>query len=275
MSENPLADGGINTAPLIENSYVSELLDLLDRCDRDASGLIALINHVTDMEQFVSRADEKLADMKSQLDKLKEVRDHPFKSTLQKAVAALEHRINAAKEYISGLKTKIAEGCKKALSAAHDKGVSALGSIASFFKLKDALSYCSKDFGVAINDCDRAISKIEAFSEQYQAAKSAVKNMGRVMLGKEPHELTVKVGKLASSLAGSYKVQRSIFIKMKSSADKAIVKLDELDKIGAAKRETEKKPSLMKKLAEKRDLAEQSKHEAPTPERTKTKGMAI
>jgi hypothetical protein len=41
MSGNPLAAGVVNTAPLIKNRYVNELLDLLDRCDRDASGLIA------------------------------------------------------------------------------------------------------------------------------------------------------------------------------------------------------------------------------------------
>lgn len=264
-------------AALMENPYVKELFDTLNRCDRDTSGLAALIRHVADMEMFVKSAGEKLDAMKSQLDEIKEISSHPFSGTLQNSTKSLEHRTTALKMYISGLKSNIIDGSKKALSAFAEKGISALSSIASFFRLKEGLTHCSTNIGHAMRDCDDAIKKIEQFSVQHHIAKSALSNMGRVMLDRDVRDITAKTGKLAESIAAPYKSQKAILGKMKASAEKAVSKLEQLDAAQTAKREQHNKsrPSMLKNLAAKKELAEQAKRESPVSNREKAQGLAV
>lgn len=66
-----------NAEPLMENQYVKELFSILQDNGRDSSGLSALLGHVSEMESFVKRAEDKIAEMKSQLAEMKEVQNAP------------------------------------------------------------------------------------------------------------------------------------------------------------------------------------------------------
>ena len=119
-------------APLEQNKYVQELFSILHDNSRDTTGLSALLGHVSEMESFVKRAEDKIAEMKTQLSEMKEVQNHPVKTALKNAINNLENKVAEIKVQLAELKSNIIEGCKNAVAAFKEKGISALDKLASF-----------------------------------------------------------------------------------------------------------------------------------------------
>jgi len=264
--------------PLIENEHVLDLLDVLERCGKDTSGLTSLINYVSEMDGFVKRMEDTISSMKTQLDSMKNSKDQPLKNYLSNTIAALEEKVAILKEHINNIKSQIVESCKKALTAFKETGISALSNIASFFKIKRDMIQYVKNVDNIINANDKTVSKIEAFTKQYHAAGSHIKNMARVAVGKESLTTVKEAGKLSKAVAAPYLLQNKVLRKMKSSTEKAISGLEKMEEKQAekkAERELVKKPSLLEKLAANKNRVEQTKLDVPIVERAKAHGVEV
>ena len=276
---------GAATAPLAENEHVKELLGILKENGKDTAGLTALLTHVDEMENFVMMAESRIADMKSQLDTIKEVQDHPIKNALQKTIKTLETKVAEIKEQIVQLRLDIAGGCIAAINAFQEKGATALDRLASFFNIKGSLQSITKNIDDNIKLDDKAVVKIEVFSKEYHTTGRHLKNMGRVLTGKPPIDAVKEAGILAKVVCAPYKADRAILLKMKNVVAKMVVRLEQLEQKTAAKREEraaaqaanppEKKPSLAAKLKEHRELIKQKDLERALPERTRTPGIEV
>jgi hypothetical protein len=267
-----------NETPLSENQYVKELFAILQDNGRSTTGLSALLGHVSEMESFVQRAEDTISVMKSQLAEMKEVQNHPVKTALTNAIKSLERTVSEVKERLTELKQNIAEGCKNAVAAFKEKGISALDKLASFFHIKSGLQDWTKDLDRIIKTDDKAVAKIEAFAAEYHSAGQAVKNMARVLVGREPLDAKKEAGKLAKTLAAPYKAQKAVVTKLKKSLNKAIASLERLEATTEARREhraIEKKPSLLGRLDAAKAIAEQMNRDAPELERVKVKGAEL
>lgn len=266
-----------NGIPLAQNQYVQELFETLYESGRDASGLVALLGHVSDMESFVKRAEEALSDMKAQLADMKEVQNHPVKTALQNAITSLEKKVAEVKVQLSELKNSIVEGCKTAVAVFKEKGAAVLDKLAVFFHIKDSTQAWQRSIDGIIKTDDKALAKIEAFAVQYHSAGLAVKNMARVAVGREPLDAKKETGKLVKALAAPYKTQKNAVTGLRNSLDKVIASLDALDAKTAekqAERVMEKKPSLLARLeANKARVKEQQEREVP--ERTKVQRLEV
>ena len=275
-----IMDENTNSAPLAQNEYVQELFTVLQENGRDTKGLAALIGHVSEMESFVKRAEDKIADMKSQLAEMKEVQSHPVKTALQNAIKALEHKVAEVKERITELKHNIIEGCKSAVQAFKENGATALNNLAKFFHIKGALKAVDRDMEQSIKICDKSIANINAFADQYHSAGRAIKNMGRVLSGKEPIDVKKEAGKLAKAVSAPYRAQRKALTGIKSAVDKAIATLDGMEERQAARtmvRQAERgdKPDMLAKIAKNKERVEQQKRETPEHDRAKVVGAEI
>ena len=271
-----------NGSPLSENQHVNELFSILQDNGRDTSGLTALLSYVSEMEGFVKRAEDKIADMKSQLVEMKEVQNHPVKNALQNAVKLLEHKVADFKERLGDLKKKIIEGCKNAVTAFKEKGITALDKLASFFHLKDSLRNWNESIVSTIKTYDKAIANINVFAAEYHSAGRAIKNMARVALGKQPLDAKKEAGKLAKALAAPYNAHKTALTGLKRSIDKAAANLERLENTAEAKREQRqakrakaKKLSILGQLRENLALVEQMKRETPILDRNKAKGAEL
>jgi len=278
MNENgTTANGGGEKGNLMENEHVKELFGILQDNGKDTSGLTAIINHVNGMEDFVKRAEEKIADMKSQLETMKEVQDHPLKTTLQNTIKALEAKVAEIKQQISELKDNIIEGCKNAVTAFKEKGAVVLDKLASFFKIKSGLQSIKNNTVKNVNYCDKAVAQIETFSKQYHTAGRALKNMGRVLVGKQPIDAVKESGKMAKAFSAPYKAEKACLLGIRKQVDKMIASLDKLEQGAEAKRneqvanKKEKKPTLMERLDAKKKEIKERELEAPKKERTLNK----
>ena len=219
MNETGMANSSVGTAdaPLTENEHVQELLGILHENGKDATGLTALINHVGEMENFVKLAESRIADMKAQLDEMKEVQDHPVRHALQNAIKALETKVMEVKEHIKELKNNVIEGCRNAVDAFKEKGAAVLDRLASFFNIKGSLNSISKNIDESIVLDDKAMAKIESFSKEYHETGLHLKNMGRVLTGKPPIDAAKESGKLAKAVSLPYKAHKAVQLKMKTA----------------------------------------------------------
>ena len=266
-----------NGIPFAQNPYVQELFEAMHESGRDASGLVALLGHVIDMENFVKRAEDSISDMKSQLADMKEVQNHPVKTALQNAIKSLEKKVAEVKVQLAELKSSIVESCKNAVAIFKEKGAAALDNLASFFHIKDGTQAWQRSIDGIIKADDKAVAKIEAFAAQYHSAGLAVKNMARVAVGREPLDAKKESGKLAKVIAAPYKAQKTAVTGLRNSLDKVIASLDALDTKTAekqAERVMEKKPSLLARLEENKARVKEEQ-EREVPERTKVQGLEV
>jgi len=272
--------GGAAYAPLADNEHVKELFGILKENGKDAAGLNALINHVGEMENFVKLAESRIADMKSQLDTMKEIQDHPIKNALQNAIKALEAKVAEIKQHISELKTNIVEGCKNAVEAFKEKGAAALDKLASFFNIKGCLQSIEKSAAAVVKECDKSCVKIESFSKEYHMAGRHLKNMGRVLTGKPLIDTVKESGKLAKAMSAPQRGCKALMLAVRGKVNSMIAKLNNLSQNVEVKRgEREpaaKKPPLMERLKEKKELIKQKELEAPKLERApKSRGLEV
>ena len=284
-TENTLNNdvGTLNTKlPLIENEHVKELLDVLKRCDKDTSGITSLLSYVDEMEGFVKRMEGTISSMKTQLDSIKDSQNHPIKNFLKNTIAAFEKRVAALRDHIGNIKSQIVEGCKNAVKAFKETGISALANLARFFPIKKDLIQIVKNIDREININNKTVSKIEAFTKQYHAAGRHLKNMARVAVGREPLATKKEAGMISKAIANPYLLHNKILKKMKASFEKAIKGLDNMQQKQEekraekkAEREIVKKPSLLEKLAEGKARVEQAKLDAPALERAKAHGVEV
>jgi ABC-type transporter Mla subunit MlaD len=271
-------DIGTTSPALAENPYVQELFSIMQENGKDTQGLSALLGHVSEMESFVKRAEDKIADMKSQLSEMKEVQNHPVKTALTNAIKALETKVTEVKAQLTEIKANIIEGCKSAVTAFKEKGATVLNNLASFFKVNRGLQAINRSADDAITQCDRAVAKINSFANEYHSAGRAIKNMGRMLVGKELLDAKKEAGKLSKVMSASYKAQKAAMKGVKKAANKAISAIERLDEQQAAKkqeRSAEKRPDFMARLNKLQERVELNKLELPVPERAKAKGAEI
>ena len=258
-----------NGGSLMENEHVKELFGILQENGKDTSGLAALINHVAGMEDFCVQAENKIASMKTQLDEMKEVQDHPIKTALQKAIVSLETKVAEIKAQIVELKTNIVEGCKNAVAAFKEKGAAALDKLASFFGIKSGLQAIKNSTVKAADGCDKACAKIETFSKQYHTAGRALKNMARMVVGKEPIDAVKESGKLAKAVSAPYRAEKACLLGIRKQCDKMIAALNNLEKSAEASRGEQgaksKKPTMLERLEAKKNEIKEREREAPIP----------
>ena len=272
------------SVPLAENEHVKELLGILKDNGKDTGGLTALLDHVKGMEDFCKQAENKISDMKTQLTEMKEIQDHPIKHTIQSTIKTLESKVADIKTQLTVLKDNIIDGCKKAVAAFKDKGIAALDKLASFFRVKTCLEKIKNSAIADVKECDKTIANINTFSKEYHKAGRSLANMARVAVGMKPIDTVKENGKLAKAVNAPCRAQRACALRIRNAATSAIEKLDQLSQNVSSQRDAKqsekaampKKPSLMQRLEDKKELIRQKDLERPVPQRAaKVQGAEI
>lgn len=245
--------------PIAENEYVKELVAILRENNApDTKDFLAVLGQVGAMEKQLDAAVKELAAMRQEL-KTAQEQNHPVRTTLQKAVIAMQGQVLDLRDKLAELKRQVIDGSKSAVAAFREKGIAALDNVARFFKIKPMLETMRDSLNESIKWDDNAISKIEAISAEYHQAGRHLKNIGRAMLGKEGIQEAKPTGKLAKTILAPYRAERSCLSAMKKSVEAAIGNV--------ARLEDRAKPSIKKSIQEHSGQTAQDKKETPTPER--------
>jgi len=250
-------------APLRENEHVRELLVILKENQAEAKELRELLGYVGAMERQLDAAVNELQSMRRELNDMREARDHPVATSLRNAVREMEVKVGAARERLEALKDSIVQGCREAVAAFKEKGISALNNLAGFFKLKSGLEALRDNLSAGMESAEKSIAKIESVSKEYHEIGKHVKNLGRAMAGKETVQDAKPVGKLAKALEAPFKSDLASLTSAKKLAEAAIGKLEKLERAA-------EKPSVLENIhAFQREQADRTKREAPAAEKQK------
>ena len=247
---------------LLENEHVKELLAILrENNSPSTKDFLAVLNQVDAMEKQLEAAVKELAAMRQELQTAQE-QNHPVKTALQKTVVVTQGQMLDLRERLAQLKQNIIDGCKNAVTAFKETGISALDNVARFFKVRPILEAMRDMLTKNIAYDDKAIAKIEAISTEYHQAGRHLKNMGRAMLGREAAQEVKQPGKLAAVISAPFRVERSHFSSIKGHVEKSLNTLARLEE-----RAAEKKPSIREALATHNKKIAQVQKDAPTTER--------
>lgn len=250
------------TAPIQENEYVKELLAILKENNSPSTkDFVAVLNQVGAMEKQFAAAVKELAAMRQEL-KIAQEQNHPVKTALQKAVIVMQGQVLDLRDKLAELKQNVIDGCKNAVAAVKETGISALDNAARFFKVRPILEAMRDMLTKDIQYDDKAIAKIEAISTEYHQAGRHLKNMGRAMLGREAAQEVKQPGKLTAVISAPFRAERSCFAAMKQNIDKAIGAISRLEE-----RAAEKKPSIREALATRNEKIAQAQKDTPAVER--------
>lgn len=250
-----------STAPLLENEHVKELLSIMEANNApDRKDLLAVLNQVGAMERQLDAAVKELAAMRRELNEARE-QAHPVKTALKIAVGTLENNVVSLRERLDAVKQNVIEGCKNAVDAFREKGISALDNVARFFKVRPVLESMRDDLGKGIRFSEATISNIELVSTEYHEAGLHIKNMARAMAGKEAIRSAKSVGKLAKALKAPLYANHACLSAVKKSLETALSRLAVLEQ------SAERKPSIRKTMQTLNEQIAQGKKDAPTAER--------
>ena len=216
-------------APLMENEYVKGLFTIMEANRAPtAKDLLAILNQVGAMEQQLDAAVTELAALRRELNAARE-QAHPVKAALQNTSAAMEKSVAVVCDRLDATKRAVIDGCKNAVGAFRDKGISALDNITRFFKLRPMLETMRMELDKSICAGRSAMGRIETVSAEYHEAGRHIKNMGRTLMGKGAAAEAKPVGKLGKSLLAPFRAELSCLSAMKGSVEKTLSRLNTLE----------------------------------------------
>ncbi|MCL2816626.1 MAG: hypothetical protein FWD23_18665 [Oscillospiraceae bacterium] len=257
------------TQNIEDNPYVKELLEVLKKHNAPgAEELQSMITNTAKIEQQLAAAVTEMTAMRRELAAIRED-NHPMRNALQNAVTAMQEQIRALREQLETLKANIIDGCKNALAAFKERGAAALNGIAKFFEVKPALEAIAKSCDRAAENNSNAINKIESISNEYHKAGQHLKNIGRVMTGKDLLTSAKPAGKVAKTAEAPLKAARACNIAMRNAARNAVKSLTRLE-------ETVDRPKPIKEQFDAAAKKAAAHNARSTPDKTKnTPGVEL
>ena len=273
-----MSDNMTNT-PIMENEHVKEFLSIMKENGKDLGELTAFFSYVTSVETQLSRAVDELQAINRELHDMREERNHPVRTALQNTAQSLEANITETRSRLNELKTKIIEGCKNAVSAFKQRGISALSSITKFFRIKPALQSLRNSLQNNIKADQDAIAKIEAISRQYHSIGWAFRNLGRAIIGKKTVRKFEPNGKLSELMKSPFQRDIKRLTRACNDVDKAIAALERLEKAAPQKTVSSEhksdKPSTRETMKTLQKQIDQKKKDTPVKNRSKQAEAAL
>ena len=246
-----------------QKSAVQELKEILNSNGKkeDAANLTRLTDQIETLEAYMQLCESAIKDMKLQLETIKEIQNSPLKDSLEKTVKVLQKNVDETKGVIATIKDAITNGCKDAVAAFKERGITALDKLTSFFNVKGHYEKIEAKADKAIASGEKAINRIESFSREYHKGTNAFKNMARLIVGKEPINKEVEVGKLAKLISAPYRNQVEHYTGVKAAARDSINAIEKLEhraeniREQRAEKKAAKTPSFKERMASAKDRA--------------------
>ncbi len=274
-------------APLMENDAVRQFYELLmenrPEVGQDYSIMLWQMEHMAEQLQAATR---ELAQAREQLAKMQE---SPEKGFVSRTIDAADKRIHAMQKGILGLKELLIAGAKDAVAGAKQASVKALDKAVSAIGVKKALEAMQKNLSCSITEVKQSIEKVEAVGKELRSVGGHLKNAGRAAAGKEMAAVDGGTeGHFQAAVLTPLRTERNILNKLNNLTLAAIGSVErleqaagkELPEVDAAAvdtdvregqketfsidrlkpqldkaEETEEKPSVLKDLKEKKNLA--------------------
>jgi hypothetical protein len=261
-------------SPRSGNEHIRELISILRENKIDVHELLGVIGHIAAVERELGKAAAELSAMRKELAEMREDAGHPIRTELRSAARGLAGKISAARSGIKALKDKIIAGCKRAVEAFKTGGITALNNLAGFFDIRRGLENTRDAINDAIKYNEEKIAKIESMSEEYHAAGRGLRNIGRIMSGREPIKAVQPNGTLAKIIELPFSSEVRRLSRSLNRTGKALAGLDRLEKAAKLRRELPR-PSTLEEMKRLKVVVKWRKKDAPAKDAVKKADVAI
>ena len=257
--------------PLQSQDAIQQFMKLLGENGRrgQAMDLSALMWYMDGMNRQYEAVLQELQEVRQQL---AQVQEPSAKYVMQGAAAKLEHKAHQIKETLDNLWEKIAGCAASAVENFKEVGVSALDKAVSAIGAKNVLESLQEKISGMIADTKQNIEKVENIGHELRSVGGHLKNAGRTMTGKETQTVDGgQEGRFQSVVLAPMRTTQKLLSGMNNATLAAIGGMESLElsaeaaREARAERQAEKKPSIRKALAEKREEA--AAQPAPTPDK--------
>lgn len=263
--------------PLVEeNKHVKDLSDFLSKngMKNEAQGLAEVFNHICSMERDLGKAVSDLTAMRQELSVMRDEQNHPIKTMLHKAADGLMAQLKSLLKLIVALKDKIIGVCKQTVEAVKDQGIIAANGIVGALNIKGDLESARNRINDVIAYNEKKIANIETAAAEYHSAGRAIKNLGRIFVGKEPIPDIKPNGKLAKLLQAPMRSEIKSLKRSLARTNKAIAQIGKLEK-AAEQRVERSRPSVIDAMKRHKEEKSQPKLEIAVAKKTKTAGQEL
>lgn len=181
----------METKSLAEYESIKEFLELLDYqgMTHEKRQLEFIIEYVdTTEKQF----DQVLQELKNVKKELHTIQSKTLKATATRAVDRVSDKVKAAKESLSEMKRHIKDTIDKGLKEFKARGKDALTMTMEKLNVKGMLQTMKKSYDMIFYKADREIDNLTKLGDEIHAVNGHFKNIGRMLLGRSPQELSVR-----------------------------------------------------------------------------------
>jgi len=215
-----------------ENKHISELTELLGKHGKteDAKDIADVFDCICGMESDLKKAIDEIATLRSELSVMREEQKHPIKTMLHRAADSIMSKLKSAYRQVLALKDKFIGGCKQAVEDIKDKGIIAANGVVCVLNVKADLESSKERINEVIAYKEKKIAAIDTAAEQYHTAGRALKNIGRVLVGKEAVPDIKPNGKLTKLLQAPFRSEIKGLKRSLARTDKVLERLDKLEK---------------------------------------------
>lgn len=247
---------------LLEQENMKKFLQLLEEngMGDQKHDVEFLAGYVDQMEfQFNNVLDE----LKNVRQELTKIQDKTIRATATRAVDKVVGKVEEAKGQLIKLKKHIKQTVDKAVTHFKEHGKSALVTAMKSLNVKGVLENIKGGLNHAIQSADHGIDNLSKLGNEIHAVNSHLKNVGRVIAGKESQELMPRdtekgmISKVQESLFFSMKA----FTKMSQKTDNALSTLKNIKEKSQSKKSVKSELKDIKNQQKTNKLNDKSRKE--------------
>ena len=216
---------------LTKDQIIQELIALLNQNQQReaANNVFEMAALIDGMEKRLESVTEELVTVKDQLCKMEEREaEKGLQQSLKRAVNKLEQDCNAMKEKLFEVKAEIKAKAGEIVTAAKQKGKTALNKVAEFLGVKKKLENIRQNVQESIADVDKSIGKIDAFGTGMREAGQKIANTFRTFADKPEKEYGEKKFSKTELIKKPFQAKRKLLFGILNYADAAIDKTEQL-----------------------------------------------
>lgn len=212
----------LNDDPVVQE-YMKILLN--NDMHKEYHDMKELLDYISQMDSHIESMTNEIRELKDTIERLKNLET---KSQLTKICEKVETTIVDCQKKLGHIKTGLVDSMKKSLEDFKQKGKGTVIKVIDIVHVKEGLSSLHQSLSFSKGVALSLSWKIDDITKELSSAKTAIKNAGRILLGKSPMDKDDK-NKL-NFMQKSIRKIINTFDKMDQKTKKCISKVSTLTK---------------------------------------------
>lgn len=155
---------------LLNNDMHKEYYDMKD-----------LLDYISQIDSHIESMTNEIRELKDTIEQLK---NPETKSQLSKVCEKVEMTVVSCQKKLDHIKTSLVDSMKKSLEDFKQKGKNAMIKVIDVAHVKEGLSSLHQSLSISKGAALSLSWKIDDITRELSSAKTAIKNAGRILLGK-------------------------------------------------------------------------------------------